>query len=65
MQDFGVIAFLVAVLGIGIFAGQGIASIRLLEEIKRDCDRHGATYIKDIRYSCKQEDHQPAKEPQR
>lgn len=63
MEVFGVLGLLAIILAIGGFAGHGIGSIRQAEEIKRDCDRHGAMYLKDIRYSCKQEDPKATKEP--
>ena len=63
MEMFGVLSFLALFLFIGGLIGHSNGSSSLLKEIKHDCDRHGATYIKDIRYSCKQEDRQPSKEP--
>ena len=62
MEAFGVISLFAILIVIGGFAGGGIGRASLLDEIKRDCERHGAMYVKDIRYSCKKEDNQPAKE---
>ena len=55
MEEFGILAFLVLVFGIGGLAGHGIGSVSMLESVKKDCDRYGAAYIKDVRYSCKPE----------
>lgn len=63
MEVFSVLGFLALILAIGVFTGQGIGGTHSAEKIKQDCDRHGAVYLKDVRYSCKQEDHQATKEP--